>query len=107
MADVKQNRQDAADTKLILYRLDRVEGAVTELGTKLDKQDNIKRADLIEFRETIITRVTDMQSNFQRQIDAKADATSVTDLKKLIGAISAFFLSIAGSLFVYLLTKGR
>jgi hypothetical protein len=105
MASAKQTKQDGEDTKLILYRLDRVEGAVTDLGTKLDKQDNIKRSDLADFRDTLVGRVSDLQKDFQRQLDDKADASSVADIKKLIAAFGAFFLSLVGTIFAYLLSR--
>lgn len=109
MAEAKQTKQDSADTKLILYRLDRVEGAVTDLGTKLDKQDNIKRQDLIEFRDTIVGRLTDLQASFQKQIDAldseKASSQELKDFKKQIGAFALFLSALAVASYSYVLTR--
>ena len=104
--DDKKTNQNGKDIGLILYRLTAVESAVKDVSSKLDKQDNIKRSDLREFRDTIVSRMTDMQNNFQRQLDDKADASSVSDLKKLIAAVSSVFGSIIGALIVYFITHG-
>lgn len=107
MPTPRQTKQDGEDTKLILYRLDVVEGAVKDVSTKLDHLDNIKRSDLTEFRDTLVGRMTDMQANFQRQLDDKADADAVDDLKKLMGAAGGFFLTVIGSLIVFYLTNRK
>lgn len=110
----EQNKEDNA---LVLYRLTQLEAAVKDLGEKFDKQDNIKKSDLIEFRDAILARFNEKNEHFQQQIDSKAAAKDLTDLeknfdekvadiKKLIYGAGAFFLTILGSVIVYYLTNG-
>jgi hypothetical protein len=107
-ARASQTKQDKQDNELILYRLDRVESAVREVGSKVDKQEIIKRSDLVEFRESIITRITDMRTDLQRQLDDKADKTSVTDIRRLMfSAIGLLGSIIAGMVIYYLTGRGK
>lgn len=106
--------QNKEDNSLILYRLDRVEAAVKEVGSKVDAQDYPKRGDLIELRETIISRVSEIRvdlqkqiANLQKQIDQKADQDQVDDLRSLVKAIGGVFATIIGGLIIYYLTNKR
>ncbi len=92
------------DNQLILYRLDRVEAAVKDVGTKVDKQDNIKRSDLKEFQETIVGRFLEMRVDMQRQIDDKADLSTIADMKKLLYSMFTIMGSIVTALVVYYIT---
>lgn len=111
MPAAKQTKQDAEDTVSIRVdigvlknKVDSVQTDVKDLSTKFDKQDNIKRKDLIEFRETLVGRMTDMQRDFQRQLDDKADASSVADLKKVVAAAGTFFLTLIGGVILFYVT---
>ncbi len=108
----KQPNTKSEDNKLILYRLERVEAGVTELGTKLDRQDNIKRSDLKEFQETIVTRFLDMRADLQKQlddqqkqIDSKPTSGEFQDFKKVVYGIIAFAQSIFLLILGYLITR--
>lgn len=99
--------QNKEDNSLILYRLDRVEAAVKEVGTKVDRQDNIKRSDLKEFQETIVTRFLDMRNDLQKQIDEKANSSELSDLKRLFFAATGFLSTIITALVIAYLTGKR
>jgi len=97
--------QNKDDNTLVLYRLKLVEDAVKDVSGKLDRQDNIKKSDLIEFRDTILTRVNEIQTGLQRQIDDKADQSQVDDLRGLVKAVGTALLSIIVGLSVYFITR--
>lgn len=97
----EQNKEDNA---LVLYRLEMVEAAVKMVGTKLDNQDNVKKTDLVEFRDTIINRFNEIRTDMQKDIDAKADQKQVDDLRTLIKAVAGFLSSIIAGLVIYYVT---
>jgi hypothetical protein len=110
MPDHRRNtptEQNKEDNSLILYRLDRVEAAVKEVGSKVDAQDYPKRGDLIEVRETIVGRISEIRIDLQKQIDQKADQDQVDDLRSLVKAIGGVFATIIGGLIIYYLTNRR
>lgn len=94
------------DDNLVLYRLKQVEDAVKEVGDKVDRQDNIKRIDLVEFRDAILGRFNDVKDDLQKQIDKKADQKQVDDLRTLIKAVGGFLGSIIVGLVVAYFTTG-
>jgi hypothetical protein len=51
--------------------------------------------------------MTEIKADLQRQIDDKADQSSLDDVKKLIGAVAALFSSVVAGLFLWVLTKGN
>lgn len=106
--------QNKADNDLVLYRLQQVENKVDNIGKKLDGQENIKKADLIEFRESIVQTVREVRADIdkdmaglQKQIDNKANAQDVKDLKTLVKSGGAFITTIIGAIIIYYLTTGR
>ena len=103
--------QNKEDNGLILYRLAAVELAVNNLSSKVDHQDNIKRSDLVEFKDTIINRVAEMQSYLQKQVDAlereKASGQELKDFKKQIAAYGIFISALVVAAFSYMLTRLR
>ena len=110
--------QNKADNELVLYRLQQVEDKVDDLGRKLDSQENIKKVDLIEFREAILLRINDKfievdkdVRSLQKQISElkieKADRKDVGDLKTLVRSVAAFLTTIITALIIYYLTTGR
>src|SRR4051812_21113111 len=80
--NTSKSKSEKQDMALVLWRLERVEAAVIEFGSKVDKQENIKRPDLLEIRDTIVTRINEIRDGLQRQIDEKADQSQLDDLKK-------------------------
>lgn len=98
--------QNKEDNILVLYRLKLVEEAVKEVGKKMDTADNIKRSDLIEFREAILARFGEVRDDLQRQIDEKADASTVKALNNLVKAIGASFATVITGCIIYYLTYG-
>jgi hypothetical protein len=102
--------QNKEDNTLVLYRLELVEKAVNSLGDKFDHQDNIKKSDLVEFRDTILTRFNEIKVGIEKELgkldENKADKSDVADLKKLVWGAGAFVLTILGSLIVYYITNG-
>src|SRR3954464_6321976 len=109
MAAHKESEQDSEDTKLILYRLGVVESAVKDLGSKLDMQDNIKKADLQDFKQFITDRMIEFRQGLQSQIDdlkdGKADKQELSDFKKQIAGYGAVVLALGMALFSYMLTR--
>lgn len=103
MAGAKTTEKNG-ESRLILYRLDRVEAAVKDVGTKVDAQENIKKADLIEFRDTVVGRINEIRDSLQKQIDDKADRTELQDIKTLIKAVASVFGSIIAGLIIYYIT---
>lgn len=103
----KQTDQDGEDNKFIFYRLDQVEAAVLRVEGKVERQDNIKRADLKEFQETIVTRFLDMRADLQKQIDSKAEKGELTDLKKQFYSVLAVLSSIMTALILAYLTTRK
>src|SRR3954468_23093632 len=105
----QQTEQDGEDTKLILYRLGIVENAVKDLGSKLDKQDNIKKSDLNDFKQFITDRMVEFRQGLQSQIDdlkdGKADKQALSDFKKQIAGYGAVVLALGMALFSYMLTR--
>lgn len=99
--------QNKEDNGLILYRLAAVEAAVRELSVKVDKQDNIKRSDIIELRNTILERITEIQQNLQGQIDKKADRDQVDDLRSLVKAVGGFLSVVIAGLVVFYITNKK
>lgn len=95
------------DYQLMAYRLERVEVGVTDLNSKFDRLDNIKKADLLEFRNTIFERINEMDLGLQRQIDGKADKDTTEERWRMVKAIAAFLSMAMASLVVYYLTTGR
>jgi hypothetical protein len=107
----EQNKEDNA---LVLYRLTLVESAVKEVGLKIDKADNIKRSDLVEFRDAILARFSDIREDLQKQIDSqssqllkKADIDEVSDLRTLVRNVGIMFGTVITGLITYYLTYGR
>jgi hypothetical protein len=91
---------------IVAYRLDELKSEVKDLSAKFDKLDNIKKSDLKDFQEVIVTRFLDMRSDMQKQIDQKADQGELADLKKLFYAAIGFLSSIIGALVIgYLTTR--
>ena len=101
----QQSKADKQDNELILYRLAAVEAAVKEVGIKVE--GNIKRTDLIELRDTIVGRITEIRADLQKQIDDKADKATVDDIRTLIKSVSAIFGSIIAGLIIYYITNRR
>jgi len=105
----KQHDQDTKDTELILYRLQVVEGAVKDVGSKLDKQDNIKKVDLQDFKQFITDRMVEFRSGLQSQIDdmkeGKADKQELRDFKKQLAGYGAVALAIGAALFTFMLQR--
>jgi hypothetical protein len=110
--------QNKEDNTLVLYRLQLVEDAVKEVSHKMDTQDNIKKADLMEFRDTIITRFNEVREGLQKQIDdqelsvskaleKKADQKQVDDLRTLIKSVATFLSTVIAGLVIFYLTKGE
>jgi hypothetical protein len=99
--------QNKEDNTLLAYRVEQVEKAVKEFGAKLDKQENIKKADLIEFRDTIVSRVNEIRDGLQKQIDEKADQAQVNDLRTLVKAFGAFLSTVIAALVIAYFTKGN
>ncbi len=99
--------QNKEDNSLILYRIDRVEAAVKEVGSKVDKQDNLKRSDLMDLKTTFIERTVDIRDNLQKQIDVKADQSGLDDVKTLLRAFAAVFGSVIAGLIIYYITNGK
>src|SRR3954447_7610564 len=108
-AKTQQTEQDGEDTKLILYRLGVVENAVKDVGSKLDKQDNIKKADLTDFKQFITDRMVEFRQGLQSQIDElkteKADKQELRDFKKQMAAYGAFIMALGLAVFSYMLTR--
>jgi hypothetical protein len=108
MVDTKNRNQDTSkmdNEVLILYRLDRVESAVKEVGTKVDRQDNIKRSDLKEFQDTLAARLIEFRVDLQSKINDKADQTQVDDLRALVKWAFGLMSSVVGGLVLYYLTR--
>lgn len=101
-ANTKKNRDN---NELISFRLGLVEIAINTLTTRFDKQDNIKRSDLIEFRDTIVSRISDVNSNLQKQIDGKADKQEFKDFKKQMAGIGALVAALLVATYSYILTR--
>lgn len=101
------SEQNKEDTTLLAYRVEQVEKAVREFGSKLDKQDNIKKSDLVEFRDTIVNRVNEIRDGLQKQIDEKAEQSQVNDLRTLVKAVGGFLSTVIGALVIFYLTKGK
>lgn len=99
--------QNKEDNSLILYRLQAVEDAVKDLSSKVERMDNLKKADLIEFRDAVIGRITEVQVNLQAQIDKKADAVAVTDLRRLVYGFASVVGSIIVGVSIYYLTNHK
>lgn len=97
--------QNKEDNTLVLYRLELVERAVKDVGEKVDKQENIKRSDLIEFRDTIVNRVNEIRDGLQKQIDEKADKGQVDDLRTLVKAIGSILSSVIAAIIIFYLTR--
>ena len=97
--------QSKEDNRLILYRLDRVESAVKDVGSKLDERENITKADLVEFRDIIVTRVNEIRDGLQKQLDTKADMQQLNDLKQRLNAYSAAITSVVVGLALWFLTR--
>jgi hypothetical protein len=97
--------QNKEDNGLILYRLDKVEAAVREVSTKLDKQDTIKRSDLKDFQETIVTRFLDMRADLQKQLDSKASNSDLQDFKKVVYSVLGLAQAITLAFLGFLLSK--
>lgn len=105
---IKDNKDANA---LVLYRLGVVEGKVDNLNSKLDGQNFPTRSefkeDLKEFQDLIVTRFTDLKTDLQKQIDGKANAAEVADIKRNFYALIGFLSSIILALVIgYLTTKG-
>ena len=97
--------QNKEDNGLILYRLDRVEAAVNEVGLKVDRQENIKPKDLETFKDYIKELVVGIRKDFEKQIDDKADKGEVADLKKQFYSVLGFFGTLMILAFTYLLNN--
>lgn len=100
-----QSEKSGEDNKLIIYRLDRVEAAVKEVGDKLDRQDNIKKSDLTEFRDAVLSRINEVRDGLQNQIDDKADKAQVDDLRNLVKAVGTAITSVIVGLTIYFITR--
>jgi len=106
-----RSESELASNKLVLYRLEQVETGVKAINNKLDSHENIKKADLIEFRDTIVGRFNEKTNDLQKQVDRldneKADKTEVSDLKKLFFSLTSLLGTImVGIIIAYLTTQG-
>lgn len=63
---------DKSDS-LLLYRLSQVEGKVDVISQKLDNQDTIKKADLVEFRNAIVERFNEKNEIFEKALERLDD----------------------------------
>lgn len=108
-SQARTNKEVSDNNTLVLYRLDNVEQALKDLTTKVDRQDNIKKADLNDLRDTIISRVVDAQASLQKQIDTldegKANTQELIDFKKQVAGYAAFISALAIAAFSYMLTR--
>lgn len=103
----KEPTSQKTTNSLVLYRLEQVEAAVRDVSDKLDQQENIKKADLTEFKDAILNRFNEVRLDLQKQIDSKADSRELKDVKRLIAGIATAFGSIITALVIYYLTTGR
>lgn len=103
------NRETSENTTLVAYRLQEVESALKTLTGRFDAQDNIKRSDLVEFRDTIVNRFNDVKTDLQGQITElkkeKAGSQELKDFKKQVGAAAVFVSSLVIAAFSYMLTR--
>lgn len=106
--------QNKEDNTLVLYRLTLVEAAVKEVGDKMDHQDNIKRADFIEFRETLLGRISDIKLELlkditavQKELETKADQKQLDDLRTFVKSVAGFLSTVIASLVIFYITKGE
>lgn len=110
MTTGQKSNTDSSD-KVIAYRLTQVELAIKNFGEKFDRQENIKKADLIEFRDAILEKFKDKTDAIQADIDElkenKADKKYVDDLRGLVKAIGLTALTVIGGLITFWFTQGR
>lgn len=99
------NKETAENSVLVAYRLQAVETALNILTNRFDNQDNIKKADLKEIIDTIVSRLSDVKADLQKQIDKKADAQELKDFKKQVGALGIFVSMLVVAAFSYMLTR--
>jgi hypothetical protein len=96
--------------ELALYRLDSVETKVDALNSKFDRQDNIKKADLDDFKHFISDRINEFREGIQDQINElkkeKASSQELRDFKRMVYSIGAFLATLGAAVFSYLLNKG-
>lgn len=92
---------------LVSYRLKEVEKAVKDLSSRFDKLDNIKKSDLLELRDTIVSRITDVRNDLQKQLDGKADKDMVDDLRVLVRGVGVVFGTIIAGIVIYYFTHYR
>lgn len=98
-----QTEQNTEDTGLLTYRVFQVELAIKDFSSRLDKQDNLKKSDLLDLRDAIVGRFNDMRTDFQKQIDSKADQASLDDFKRNFYYLTGFLGSLIIAGFTYLI----
>lgn len=107
--DSKPSGQTGKDTELILYRIAILEGGQQRIETKLDRQDNIKKSDLTDFKQFITERMVEFRVGLQTQIDdikdGKADKQELSDFKKQITGYGTVLFALGMAVFTYLLTR--
>lgn len=103
----QQSVKSAEDNKLLLYRIEQVEKKIDSINLKFDNMDAPRRVDLIEFRDTIVSRVNEIRDGLQKQIDDKADKSTVDDLRTLVKAVASAFTSILVAIIIFYLTRGN
>lgn len=103
----QQSAKSAEDNKLLLYRIEQVEKKIDNISLKFDNMDAPKRVDLIEFRDTIVSRVNEIREGLQKQIDEKADKSAVDDLRTLVKAVASALTSILVAIIIFYLTRGN
>lgn len=91
----------------MIYRLTQVEIKLDELGKKMDGQDNLKRSDLVEFKEAIFGRFAEVKKNLEDELEKKAPQSQVDDLRGLVKWAGAFGTTIIGGFIVFYLTNPR
>lgn len=102
-----QSVKSAEDNKLLLYRIEQVEKKIDNLSSKFDNMDAPRRVDLIEFRDTIVSRVNEIRDGLQKQLDEKADKSQVDDLRTLVKATASALTSIIVAFIIFYLTRGH
>lgn len=105
-----RSNEELDSNKLLLYRLEQVESGVKAISSKLDGQENIKKADLLEFSTRIIDRFDEKVKDVQKDIDEvklnKAEKQEVTDLKKLFYSVTGLLGTIMVAIVIaYITTK--
>lgn len=107
MAPAKSTPKASKSNDLLNYRLEQLEGKVDSIDRKIDNFEHISKADLIEFRNTILERFNEKNAQMQSDIDGKADLKDVQDLKALVKWGATFMTTVISALVIYYLTSGK